>query len=56
MIAQRQRIVEETDNKDDNEDVTISEDSDDNTTTKLTGPSSEALSKMTDYRELANLF
>ena len=52
VIAQRQRIIEQTDNKDDKDGVLDDEDPDIGTVATMQGPSSEALSKMTDYREL----
>jgi replication fork protection complex subunit Tof1/Swi1 len=51
VIAQRERITVETDNKDD-EDALADEDPDISTVAKMKGPSSEALGKMTDYRAL----
>jgi replication fork protection complex subunit Tof1/Swi1 len=49
VIAQRERIILETDNKDDEEDLVINKE-DISTVAGMKGPSSEALGKMTDYR------
>jgi replication fork protection complex subunit Tof1/Swi1 len=56
VIAQRQRLVEETDNKDDTDDGMVDEDPDISTVAKMKGPSSEALGKMTDYRKYFDEF
>ena len=48
VIGQRQRIVENTDSKEDEE---LEDDHDIGTTRKLPGPSEEAIAKFTDYCE-----
>jgi len=54
VTAKRQRTIEETDKKDD-DDTMVDEDPD-ITGVNMKGPSSEALGKMTNYRELLNGF
>jgi replication fork protection complex subunit Tof1/Swi1 len=49
VIAQRQRIIEEMNKKDDDDGAMIDDDPDLNTVAKMKKPSSEALSKISDY-------
>jgi replication fork protection complex subunit Tof1/Swi1 len=51
VIAQRQRIIEETDKKEEADDAVVDEDPDISTVLRMKGPSSEALGKLTDYRK-----
>jgi hypothetical protein len=50
VVTHRKNLIEETDAKD-AENTLDEDDADATTALKLKGPSSEALSKMTDYRE-----
>jgi hypothetical protein len=51
VIAQRQRIIEETDAKDNDDLLEDDNETNRNATLKLDAPSNEALAKLTDYCE-----
>jgi replication fork protection complex subunit Tof1/Swi1 len=51
VIAQRQRIIEETDAKDNDDLLEDDNETNRNVTLKLDAPSNEALAKLTDYCE-----